>query len=70
MTSSVCCSTPPTPRRVDASTREPLMPNVGHNRPSGVIQNDLVFDEIRAIVAEANKSKSVLKVSSHVERLG
>jgi len=45
------------------------MPNVGHNRPSGVIQNDLVFDEIRAIVAEAIKSKSVLKVSPHVERV-
>jgi hypothetical protein len=45
------------------------MPNVGDNRPSGSIQNDLIFDEIRAIVAEAIKGHSVLWVAPHVERL-
>jgi hypothetical protein len=44
------------------------MPSVDDNRPSS-IQNDLIFDEIRAIVAEAIRGHSVLWVAPHVERL-
>ena len=45
------------------------MPNAGDSRLSGVIQNELVIDEIRFIVAEAILSGEVLPIRAHVERL-
>lgn len=45
------------------------MANVGDNQPSGFIQGDLVYDEIRAIIEEAVKSGGTLFIASHVERL-
>jgi hypothetical protein len=45
------------------------MPNVVDNRRASFIPDELVFDEIRAIVAEAMKKGGVLHIASHVERL-
>ena len=45
------------------------MPNVGDNRLSGVVQKDLIFDEIRHVIADAIASGEVLSIKSHVERL-
>jgi hypothetical protein len=45
------------------------VPNVGDHRGSGSIQADLIFDEIRAIVADAIKTGTTLSIAPHVERL-
>ena len=44
------------------------MSSVGHNS-SGSILDDLILDEIRAIVAAAIESRSVLWVAPQAERL-